>query len=138
MGGRWQHRQDKAAHQRIREALLPYIAWGETPCPRCGHALQEGQRVELDHDDETGGYAGFSHGSPCYECGQRCNPRAGGIKAALGAGKTLRSKVCPACGLPFDGSGRTCGRPSCRAALAAATKAGRSLDAPGARTGRKW
>jgi hypothetical protein len=54
------------AHQLARKRLLPH-AYG-TPCVRCGHLMQRGQRLHLDHNDQRTGYLGFSHA--------RCNLRA--------------------------------------------------------------
>lgn len=35
------------AHQQMRAALLAN-AYGQ-PCPRCGHIMRYGQRLDLDH-----------------------------------------------------------------------------------------
>jgi hypothetical protein len=144
MGGRWQHRQRKSAHQRAREALLPTVAWGETLCYRCKHPLELGDRIELDHADD-GSYGGFSHGSPCRVCGQRCNAAAGGTRAALLAGKRLRSRACVICGKQFTAShgsdgaaAATCGQRECLAELRRRRKAGEPDGEPPPQTGRVY
>jgi len=144
MGGRWQHRNRKAAHQRTREAMLPSVAWGVTPCYRCQHPLEAGDRIELDHADD-GSYGGFSHGSPCRVCGVRCNAAAGGAKAAQLAGKRPRSRACVICGKQFTAShgsdgatAATCGQRACIAALRRLRKAGEPDPEPPPQTGRAW
>jgi hypothetical protein len=66
------------SHHRARAAQLALIHWGETPCVRCGHPLCEGERVAFEHDDTRARYLGFSHLSPCRECGHKCSSRHGG------------------------------------------------------------
>lgn len=58
-------------HQRMRRALLPSMPGSS--CTRCGKTLREGDKVDLDHNDDRTGYLGFSHAS--------CNRSAGGRKA---------------------------------------------------------
>lgn len=60
------------AHQKLRQALLPY-AYGQ-PCPKCGEVMMYGQALDLGHTDDRMGYTGIEHAS--------CNRRAGAIKAA--------------------------------------------------------
>ena len=145
MGGRWQHRQRKSEHQRIRDAMLPSVVWGVTLCYRCQHPLEAGDLIELDHADD-GSYGGFSHGrSPCRVCGQRCNASAGGTRSALLSGKRLRARSCVICGRPFtpshgsDGSiAVTCGQRSCVAELRRLRKTGEPDPEPPPQTGRRW
>lgn len=145
MGGRWQHRARRAEQQRVREALLPSVQWGFTPCYRCGHALEDGDLVELDHADD-GTFGGFSHGrSPCRVCGQKCNAAHGGMKAAVNAGRRLRSRRCVICGKPFEASAgsdgsvaATCGNRECMTVLRARRKAGEPDGKPPPASGRVW
>ena len=144
MGGKWSHRRDAAAHKRARKALLPGVVPGETPCYRCRHPLEAGDLIQLDHAGD-GSYGGFSHGSPCRVCGKRCNQRAGGIKAALLAGKQLRDRACVICGKNFtasrgtDGSlAATCGSRDCVRQIRAMRKARLDDPDPPPQTGRPW
>jgi hypothetical protein len=57
-------------HQQLRRALLPY-AYGKD-CPRCGHTMQRGQQLDLDHTDDRAGYKGMAHAT--------CNRSAGAVK----------------------------------------------------------
>lgn len=59
-----------AEHQRTRKQLLP-SAYGQL-CTRCHKPLLEGQKLDLDHNDDRTGYLGFAH--------QRCNRAAGARK----------------------------------------------------------
>jgi hypothetical protein len=125
--------------------MYPAIVWGETPCYRCKHPLEAGDRVELDHAPD-GSYGGFSHGrSPCRICGVRCNPSAGGKQAALAAGKRLRERQCGVCGMPFvasrgsDGAEAvTCGRTECVTQLRRIRKAREPDPTPPPSSGRQW
>lgn len=144
MSGPWQHRRKASEHKRIRAALLPLVVFGLTPCYRCRHPLLATDRIELDHADD-GTYGGFSHASPCAICGQRCNPQAGGIKAALNQGKRLRSRSCVICGRQFTASrgtdghdAATCGRQVCLTELRRLRKAGEPDPDPPPQTGRPW
>lgn len=55
-------------HQAIRRAMEPYVAGSR--CSRCGRVIRPGEPWHLDHDDDTGGYAGPAHA--------HCNVVAGG------------------------------------------------------------
>jgi hypothetical protein len=129
-------------HQRLRKALYPYIQWGVTPCYRCGHPLEAGDRVELDHADDESGYGGFSHGrSPCRICGKSCNRRAGGQKAALLAGRRLRERSCAICAMPYEATfpgQATCGKQACITALRRGRKDRQPDPEPPAQAGRTW
>jgi hypothetical protein len=145
MGGQWSHRRDSAAHKRARDALLPGVIWGVTLCYRCKHPLEAGDLIELDHA-EDGSYGGFSHGrSPCRVCGKRCNAASGGVKAALQAGKRLRSRACVICGKNFTASqgtdganAATCGQRTCLNELRRIRKQRLPDPVPPAQTGRPW
>jgi hypothetical protein len=133
-------------HKRAREALLPLVVWGETPCSICTHPLYPGDEVDLDHDDDGVSYRGFAHHSPCRICGRRCNQAAGGELAAVRAGKQLRrGRRCVVCGLPYTaGSGSagaaqvTCGGQPCITELRSRRKAREPDGEPPAPTGRVW
>lgn len=145
MGGQWSHRARAAAHKRARDALLPTVVPGVTPCFRCQHPLETGDQIELDHADD-GSYGGFSHGrSPCRVCGKKCNASAGGTKGALLQGKKPRQRRCGVCGVPFtasnssDGSRAvTCGRQSCLTQLRAVRKTGEPDPQAPPSSGRPW
>lgn len=133
-----------SAHKRAREAGLSQLPPG-SPCVRCGHEMWPAADVlNLDHD-EDGGYLGFSHSSPCRTCGKRCNQSAGGIKAALQAGKRLRERACVICGKQFtasrgtDGSNAaTCGQRDCLTRLRAIRRAREPDPEPPPQSGRPW
>jgi hypothetical protein len=63
-------------HQRLRRDLLP-LSYGK-PCPFCGYAMVEGQKLDLDHSIplRMGG------GGPSRMAHARCNRRAGAVLAA--------------------------------------------------------
>lgn len=133
------------AHQRaVKYGLraLPIPA----PCVRCHHDMDKRIDVlNLDHDDNGDGYLGFSHSSPCRDCGRRCNQLAGGIKAAQQAGKRLRERRCVICGTPFTAArGRTsavqetCGKRECISQLKASRKAHHEDPEPPGTGGRVW
>ena len=134
------------AHQRAREALLPLVEWGRTPCSICLHPLQVGDEVDLDHDDDGVRYRGFAHHSPCRVCFRRCNQSAGGEQSALRSGKTLRrGRRCVVCGMPYvagEGSAGarqvTCGRRSCITEVRRRRRAREPDGEPPAATGRVW
>ena len=143
--GNWRHRARAAEHRRVREAMLAAAVPGETLCARCKHALEEGDRVQADHDDQGDGYLGLSHSSPCRICGRRCNQAAGGERAALLAGKRLRSRACVVCGKNFvasrgsDGSvAATCGQRACLTELRRVRRAHEPDPRPPPQTGRAW
>lgn len=56
-----------AEHRALREKLLP-LAYGKD-CPLCGDAMEEGQKLHLDHNEDRTGYRGMVHGT--------CNLRDG-------------------------------------------------------------
>ena len=93
-------------HVKTRTAALARTT-PATPCVRCGHPLgpehtwRNGRKIGRWHWDhaETGGYLGFSHGTPCAVCGMNCNVRAGSQKGARirnGVRPTARSRKPPA------------------------------------------
>jgi hypothetical protein len=145
MGGQWKHRKNAAAHKRARAAGLPMVEFGVTPCYRCGHALESGDLIDLDHAPD-GSYGGFSHGrSPCRICGKRCNAAAGGRAGALNQGKRLRERPCIICGQVFvasrgtDGSeAATCGRQPCLNELRRVRREREPDPAPPPQSGRTW
>lgn len=67
-----------AEHQRIRKATIS-SAYG-TPCTRCGHPMELGQALDLDHLDDRSGYRGWSHST--------CNRAAGARKVNNRRSKT--------------------------------------------------
>ena len=126
--------------------LKAQIEWGVTPCCLCGHPLQPGDRVQLDHgeggDDD---YRGLAHSSPCQICDRRCNQADGGERAAMLAGKQSRRKRCTVCGLPFTASRSsdgakavTCGRQDCINAVRAARRAREPDPQPPPPSGWVW
>lgn len=126
-------------HQRTRAAWLPSVT-PLTPCTRCHHPLGYGN-IALDHSDDGQSYLGFAHESPCPTCNQRCNQVAGGINAALRAGRKLRQRLCEVDGKPYtakDSKQRTCGSRECENALRAANKARTSLPDPPPSNTRTW
>lgn len=132
-------------HQRATKAAMRTVQWGTTPCCRCDHPLEFGDRVELDHNDDGIGYKGLSHSSPCRVCGERCNQKAGGEKAALQAGKQLKNRRCVICGTPFTATSgsvgalqATCGVQECKTALRRIRKARQPDPEPPPVTGREW
>lgn len=127
--------------------LKAQIVWGVTLCCLCGHPLEAGDHVQLDHDDEgtDSDYRGLAHSSPCRVCGVRCNQSRGGERAALLAGKQSRKKRCTVCGLPFvasrssDGAKAvTCGRQDCVTAVRAARRARGPDPQPPPSSGWVW
>lgn len=132
-------------HQRATRAMIAVVQWGETPCCRCGHPLERGDKVEADHNDNGIGYKGLSHSSPCRTCRERCNQKAGGEKAALQAGKQLRDRRCVICGKPFRATSgsigakqATCGEQDCKTELRRIRKARQPDPEPPPVTGRTW
>jgi hypothetical protein len=135
-----------SAHRRAREAIIPLVQWGVTPCCRCGHPLEHGDKVDLDHrDDGSPGYLGLSHNSPCRVCNQRCNQVAGGLKAAEMAGYKPRNRRCVICGNPYlasrgtDGANTvTCGKRECVTEIRRIRKARQPDPEPPPVTGRTY
>lgn len=132
-------------HQRARQTALSLVSWGMSECCRCGHPLEYGDRVDLDHRDDGAGYNGLAHSSPCRVCGEKCNQKAGGEKAALQAGKQLRERRCVICGTPFTaGAGRysartaTCGAQACKTELRRIRAARQPDPEPPPPAGRTW
>jgi len=100
--------------------------------------------LHLDHNDD-GTYRGFSHGSPCRTCGERCNEKAGGIKGALDSGKRLRTRPCIICGKAFTASrssdgavAATCGGRLCLTELKRIRREREPEPAPPPQSGRAW
>ena len=58
-------------HQRLRAELLPH-AYGTT-CHLCGHVMQYGQALDLDHTPDRTAYRGMVHAS----CNRRDGARRG-------------------------------------------------------------
>lgn len=81
-----------ATHMRKRKAAFAGLP-EHSPCCRCGHDMWKHAKdkpdklgrtrsaLHYDHD-EHGTYLGFSHGTPCPQCGRRCNVKAGAAKGA--------------------------------------------------------
>jgi len=132
MGGAWRHRNDYTAHKRVRETMLRAFRPGQL-CTRCQHPMENGDRLDADHNDNGAGYRGLSHSSPCRTCGKRCNQRAGGQAGALRQGKKLRERDCVICGKPYVAAMPdqvTCGQRSCITQIRAIRKARRPDPAP--------
>jgi hypothetical protein len=66
------------------------------PCARCGHELGPmGKHLHYDHADDGIGYLGFSHGTPCPVCGEKCNLQAGAVKGSAIAHGTPTGHLSP-------------------------------------------
>lgn len=80
------------AHRAARAALLAAYQPGD-PCCLCGHAmwpLSDGRTSNLhaDHIPGTTQYRGLAHGTPCEECGVRCNQSDGSLRGIARRGVT--------------------------------------------------
>lgn len=145
MANRSGRRDYGSAHRQARKALLATVTPGVTLCTRCRHPLQAGDKIDLDHDDETGKYAGFAHHSPCNICNARCNQAAGGQLAAKMAGKESRNRRCLICGIAFHASqgadgtlSVTCSQQPCITEIRRIRKAREPDPEPPPPTGRAW
>lgn len=137
-GGR---RKYTSEHKRTREALLPYVVWGETKCCRCFHPLEPGAQIDLDHEDQGPGYKGWSHHSPCQVCGRRCNLSAGGQLRAQLAGQRPRERACVICGMRFlasKTSQETCAQRSCITEIRRLRREHEPSPEPPPQQGRAW
>lgn len=133
-----------AAHRRARETAIATTPPG-SPCARCGHPMEPGDRLQLDHRDDGPGYLGLSHASPCRTCHRKCNQSAGGILAAKMAGKESRDRRCVICGKPFHASqgadgtlSVTCSTQACVTEIRRSRKARDPDPEPPPQTGRAW